>query len=64
MVNMATCIEPKLFLRIMALPAAERLDLLEFAGSTNIGPVQLKKIINDLMLQPVDPGKVTRGKVA
>jgi len=54
---MATHIDPKLFSRIMALPKAVRLDLLEFTGSTYVGPVQLDQIVNDLTSLPVDPGK-------
>ena len=56
---MATSIDPKLFFRIMALPKAERLDLLEFVGSASVGPQQLVKIVNDLTSHPVDPGKDT-----
>jgi len=61
---MATRIDPLLFSRIMTLPTAVRLDLLEFAGSTIIGPVQLEKIVNDLLSRPVDPGKDERVRVA
>lgn len=56
MVYMATRIDPSLFSRIMALPMAERLDLLEFIGSANVGPTQLGKILDDLTSLPVDPG--------
>mgnify|MGYP005671052349 CR=1 FL=1 len=54
---MATDIDPKLFSRIMALPTTVRLDLLEFTGSTYVGPVQLEQIVDDLSSLPVDPGK-------
>jgi len=61
---MATQIDPVLFSRIMALPEAVRLDLLEFTGSATVGPVQLRKIVNDLSSLPVDPGKDIRGTTA
>ncbi len=61
---MATTIDPQLFSKIMTLPKKVRLDVLEFAGSTPVGPVQLDKIINDLMSTPVDPGKDAAVKVA
>ena len=61
---MATTIDPQLFSKIMALPKAVRLDLLEFVGSTPVGPKQLERIIDDLMSHPVDPGKGTAVKVA
>ena len=61
---MATNIDPKLFSRIMALPMAVRLDLLEFTGSTYVGPEQLEQIIQDLTSLPVDPGKDLMVEVA
>jgi len=61
---MATNIDPKLFSRIMALPMAVRLDLLEFTGSTYVAPEQLELIIEDLTSQPVDPGNDTLVEVA
>lgn len=61
---MATIIDPKLFSRIMALPKAERLDLLEFVGSASVGPMQLDKILSDLTSLPVDPGKDPMVEVA
>jgi hypothetical protein len=61
---MATNIDPKLFSRIMALPKAVRLDVLEFAGSSSVGPTQLDKIVDDLLSQPVDPGKDSAVNVA
>jgi hypothetical protein len=61
---MATTIDPKLFSQIMALPKAERLDLLEFAGAATIGTAQLGRMVADLMSQPVDPGDGTLEKVA
>jgi hypothetical protein len=54
---MAMSIDPELFSRIMALPKAVRLDLLEFVGSASVGPQQLEKIVCDHSSHPVDPGK-------
>lgn len=61
---MATDIEPKLFLQIMSLPTEQRLDLLEFAASAHVGPVQLAKIVGDLKSLPVDPGQDLKDHVA
>ena len=57
LVILATAIDPELFSRIMALPKAVRLDLLEFIGSASVGSKQLEKIVNDLSSHPVDPGE-------
>jgi hypothetical protein len=54
---MATRIDPDLFSRIMALPTAERLDMLELAGSANMEPERLGKMVKDLSRYPVDPGE-------
>jgi hypothetical protein len=55
-VTMATRIDPDLFSRIMALPSAERLEMLELAGSMSLGSDGLGKILDDLTCYPVDPG--------
>ena len=61
---MATDIGPNLFLEIMSLPSELRLDLLEFAGSAHVGPIQLAKIVKDLKSLPVDPGQDLKDQVA
>ena len=41
-------IDPTLFSKIMSLPKAARLDLLEFAASASVGPEQLENIVKDM----------------
>jgi len=41
-------IDPDLFTKLMTLPDAARLDLLEFLGATPVGEDHLNKLIDDI----------------
>ncbi|SIO52747.1 hypothetical protein SAMN05444722_3117 [Rhodovulum sp. ES.010] len=41
-------IHPNLFTRLMRLPAAVRIDMLEFLGATPVADAQLERMLHDV----------------
>jgi hypothetical protein len=49
-------INPKDFARLMALPRSDRMDLLEFIGSTPLGRGETGKLVRRLTARDIDHG--------